>query len=115
MGLVNSINETNEKAAEVGEIYLKKSYKYYKLKFFQQLSVSVSMVFKALIIGGFLFTFIFLASIALALQIGETTKNYPYGFFMVSLFFLVLAIIGYFLKNIVNKIIIKKLSKKFFN
>ncbi|MGC1204494.1 MAG: hypothetical protein WA839_06370 [Flavobacteriaceae bacterium] len=115
MGLIDSISATNDKASDAGERYLKTSYKYYKLKIFQQLSISVSMVFKALIIGSLVIMFILLLAISLALFIGETINNYPLGFLIVSIIFLVLSVIAYYLKGEVDKRIIKELSKKFFN
>ncbi len=115
MGLIDSISSTNDKATDVGARYFKTSYKYYKLKIFQQLSISVSMVFKAIIIGGLAFLCVLLCSIALALYLGEITTNYPLGFFIVGLIFLMLSLIGYFFRSKINQKIIKKLSKKFFN
>tara|TARA_R110002049_G_scaffold90303_4_gene226516 strand:- start:2299 stop:2661 length:363 start_codon:yes stop_codon:yes gene_type:complete len=115
MGLIDSISATNDKANDVSKRYLKTSYKYYKLKIFQQLSISVSLVVKALIIGGLVLMCILLFAIALALFIGETTTNYPLGFLVVGIIFLLLSVMAYYLKNSVNKIIVKILSKKFFN
>ncbi len=51
MDIVDSIRETNKKATNLGEKYLKTSYEYYKLKIFQQLSISVGMFFKVILIG----------------------------------------------------------------
>lgn len=115
MGLIDSISDTNSKAADVSEKYIKTSYKYYKLKLFQQLSISVSLVFKSLIIGGFILMCLFSSFVALALYIGESTDNYPLGFVIVSFIFLALSVLAYVLKHIINKLVIKKLSDKFFN
>lgn len=115
MGLVDAISNTNEKAVEVSERYVKTSFKYYKLKLFQQLSISVSIVFKALIIGGLALMCILICAIGLALFIGRSTGNYPLGFFMVGLLFLILSIIAYALKHLINKWVIKKLSNKFYD
>lgn len=115
MGVLGSINETNDKAIEVGEKYFKTSYKYYKLKIFQQLTITVSMVFKALIIGSLAAIFLLLGAIALSLLIGETLGSYVLGFFIVGLFFLTLSVMAYVFKNSINKIVIQKLSRKYFN
>lgn len=115
MGLIDSISATNDKAVNTGDRYLKASYKYYKLKIFQQLSISVSMVFKALIIGSLAVMFVLLLAISLALYVGEAINNYPLGFLIISIIFLVLSIIVYYLKDEVDKRIVKELSKKFFN
>lgn len=115
MGLIDSINETNTKATNIGEKYIKTSYKYYKLKIFQQLSIAVGLVFKSLIIGGLLLLCILSCLVALALYIGELTNNYPLGFVITGGIFLAFSILIYFFKHIIEKLIIKKLSQKFFN
>jgi len=115
MGLVDAINNTNEKAAEVSERYVKTSLKYYKLKIFQQLSISISIVFKAIVIGGLAIICVLISAIGLSLLIGESTDNYPLGFFTVGLLFLVLSVLAYMLRNLINKKVIKKLSKNFFD
>ena len=115
MGLVESINGTNEKAAKISERYIKTSYKYYRLKLFQQLSISVSMVFKALVIGALGLMFVLLSAIALALFVGESIKNYPLGFFIIGIIFMILLITAYFFRHVITKMVLKKLSKNFFN
>jgi hypothetical protein len=115
MGLINAIKETNEKAAEVGEKYLESSLKYYKLKFFKQLSVSATTALKIAIIGGLALLFLIFGAIALALHIGDSINSYPLGFLITGCAFLVLSIIAYLLKNNIDRLVIRKLSKKFFN
>tara|TARA_R110002073_G_scaffold25862_1_gene85418 strand:+ start:563 stop:910 length:348 start_codon:yes stop_codon:yes gene_type:complete len=115
MGLFDSISATNDKATDVSERYIKTSYKYFKLKIFQQLSISEGMVFKAIVIGSLAFMSVFLSAIALALYIGEIKSNYPLGFLMVGIIFLILSVIAYYFKSFINRKIVKKLSKKYFN
>ncbi|SFZ89882.1 hypothetical protein SAMN05428642_101616 [Flaviramulus basaltis] len=115
MRLVDSINDTNSKAKEVGEKYLKTSYEYYKLKIFQQLTISVSLVFKAFAIGALLLLGIVFLAIALAILIGESLDNYALGFLWVGFIFLILSLIVFLFRKHLNNLIIKKLSKTFFN
>lgn len=115
MGLVDSINQTNDKATDVGEKYIKTSYRYYKLKIFQQLTISVGLVFKALIVGGLGLMCVLLGAVGLALFIGEAKANYPLGFLLVGLMFLVLSLVAYFFRRTIDKLVIKKLSKTFFD
>ncbi|MEW4924653.1 phage holin family protein [Algibacter sp. 2305UL17-15] len=115
MGLIDSINETHDKASNIGERYIKTSYKYYKLKFFHQLSISVTMVFKALIIGGLALICILLGAVALALFVGESMANYPLGFLIVGAIFMILSSIAYLFRRVINKVTIKRLSKNFSN
>lgn len=114
MGLIDSISETNDKAAAVSEKYLNKSYKFYKLKTFQQLSISVSTVIKGLLIFVTLFMCMVFSLIALALYIGKSINSYPIGFLSIGILFLALAALAYFLRGYINTLVIEKLSKKFF-
>jgi uncharacterized membrane protein YdbT with pleckstrin-like domain len=115
MGLANSIGNTNDSATEVGERYLKSSYKYYKLKVFKQLTVSVSMLLKALVIGSLLFLGLILSAIALAIVIGNKLGSVAMGFLSVGIIILVLAVVAYLTRNKINNVIVKKLSKTFFD
>ena len=115
MGVTDSISDTNEKAVEIGEKYINTSIKYYKLRFFKQLAISVSMVFKGMFIGGLALMGLLLFSFAFAILIGKSTGNYYLGFLLVGVVFVVLALIGYLFRDYINKLVIKKLSKKFFN
>jgi hypothetical protein len=62
MNIFETVNETTGKMSDAGEAYLKKTQEYYKLKLFQQLTVSISLVAKGLIIGGLLFIAMFFFS-----------------------------------------------------
>ena len=115
MGLSESINATNSKAKDVGEKYLKTSFNYYKLKIFQQLSISISLVFKIFAIGALVLLGIIFLAISLAILIGESLDNYIIGFLWVGFIFLVISLILYLFRKHLNNLIIKKLSKNFFN
>ena len=53
MSVFESLNNTTDKATDIGERYIKASHQYLRLKIFQQLTSSVSLMAKVLIIGGF--------------------------------------------------------------
>ena len=110
-----SLGETNKKAIDTGEKYLNTSYEYYKLKIFQQLTITISMVFKAILIGSFLAIGLFFMALALALFIGEALGNFAQGFIIVGLIFLLSSFIAFLLKNRVNDFVVDLLSNKFFN
>ena len=115
MGVLDSINDTNKKATEVGERFLTKSYEYYKLKTFQQLTISVSMIVKLIAVGCFIllgFTFL---TIALAFMISDIADSYVIGFSVVGALFLLISLMVYLLRKHINVIIIKALSKPFFS
>lgn len=115
MSLGDAIGETNKKATDAGEEYLKSSYEYYKLKIFQQLTITISIVFKAILIGGFLITAIGFLSLALALYIGKLLNDYTLGFLIIGFVLLLLAFIVFLMKKRVNDFVVDLLSEKFFN
>jgi len=51
----------------------------------------------------------------LALAIGKSLENYTLGFISVGIIFLVLSLMAFILKKHINNLVVKKLSKKFFN
>ncbi|WP_136482433.1 hypothetical protein [Cognatitamlana onchidii] len=115
MGVIDSIKDTNKKASEVGEQFLNKSYDYYKLKAFKQLVISISMLLKIIVIGGLVaigFTFL---TIALGIKVSLYLKSYVLGFTSIGIIYLVLGLIAYFLRKYITNIIVKSLSKHFFN
>jgi hypothetical protein len=115
MSVIESLGKTNKKAADLGEKYLDTSYEYYKLKIFQQLTITISMVFKAILIGSFLAIGLFFIALALALFIGKTLDNYAQGFIIMGLIFVFLSFISLLFKKRVNDFVVSILSEKFFN
>ncbi|OIQ23017.1 phage holin family protein [Lacinutrix sp. MedPE-SW] len=114
MSVFESINNASTKAVDKSELYLKKTQEFYKLKIFEQLTKSVSMLFKVLAVGGILLIGIFFLAISLSLYIGKILDNYTTGFLIVGFIFLVLAIILFLLRSYINTFVIQKISKTFF-
>ena len=115
MTVFESINHSTTKATDLGQDYIKKSQAYYKLKVFQQLTFTISMLGKALVIGSVLFIgFVFLA-FALAMAIGNWLSNIALGYLIVSGLFFCIALIVYKLRHRIDQKIIKTMSPKFFN
>lgn len=115
MNIFESLNETSGKITDAGETYVKKSQEYFKLKVFQQLTVSISIVAKALVIGGLLAIGLFFLAFALALAIGEWLGDLALGYLMVAGLFLIVTGITYLLRKFINKAVIKHVSSKFFD
>lgn len=115
MSLSESVGETNKKAIDIGEKYLNTSYEYYKLKIFQQLTITISIVFKAILIGSFLVIGLFFMALALGLLIGDILGSYAQGFIIVGLIFMFLSFIALLLKKRIHNFVVAILSEKFFN
>lgn len=113
--IFESINNTTDKAVDIGEKYLKDTQEYYRLKIFEQLSISISMMAKVLAIGGLLFIGLIFLSVAAAIAIGNWLDSIPLGYVVVAVIFFVLGLVLYLNRTIINRTIISKLSPKFFN
>ncbi|WP_223034104.1 hypothetical protein [Hanstruepera marina] len=115
MKFFESINETSGKMTDAGEAYIKKSQEYFKLKVFQQISVSITFVIKALVIGSLLLIGLFFAAFALALAIGEWLDNLALGYLILGAVFILGCILVYYQRHLIERKVIKSLSSKFFN
>ncbi|WP_417199463.1 phage holin family protein [Bizionia sp.] len=115
MNIFESLSETTGKMTDAGETYVEKSQEYFKLKMFQQLTVSISLVAKALVIGGLLAIGLLFLAFALALAMGEWLGDLALGYLIVAGIFLLVSGIIYLKRAAINKVIIKSLSSKFFD
>jgi hypothetical protein len=113
--IFESINNTTDSATEIGGKYLEDTQEYFKLKVFQQLTMSISMITKAFVIGGLLFIGLIFLSVAAALALGSYIDNMALGYIIVAAFYLICGGIIYSKRAIINEKIIVKMSPKFFN
>ena len=115
MNIFQSINESTTNAVESGNDYINHTEAYFKLKIFQQLSLTVSMLVKLALIGGLISLGSIFFAIAGALALGKLLSNLPLGMLITGTLLLICAMVAYFLKKSINKIVLKKLSKTFFD
>jgi len=115
MNLFESINESTKAAAISGENYLKNSEEYIKLKIFQQLSMSFSLLIKLCIIGGLIFLGIVFLAVAGTLALGEWIGSLMLGVILVGVILLLLAMVVYSFRKRIDTIIVKKMSKSYFD
>lgn len=115
MEVFKTIDKTSAEAVKNGEQYYKSSLEYYKLKIFQQLTITLSMFFKLLVIGGLVILgFIFL-TIAGAIALGNVLNSMILSCILIGVFLLIVGIIIYFKRNFINRMVIRKASNSFFN
>ncbi|MBU2919890.1 hypothetical protein KO504_00925 [Winogradskyella psychrotolerans] len=115
MSVFDDLNHTASKVSHIGERYVKASHQYFRLKIFQQLTLSLSLVTKVLAVGSLLFAGLVFLSIAAALEIGNALNSYALGFLIVGVAYVILSLIIYKLRTKFNSFIIKKVGLKFFN
>jgi hypothetical protein len=115
MSLLKSLDNSSTEAKHIGEKYVKASHQYFKLKVFQELTLSLSLIVKLFAIGSFVFlAFMFLA-ITAALAIGNALDNLALGCLIITAVFILLALLVYFLRKNIERKIIKAISIKFFD
>ncbi|TLP75717.1 phage holin family protein [Maribacter sp. ACAM166] len=115
MGIIDSLNETSNKAIDVGEIYYKKTQEYYRLKVFQQLTMTTGMLLKIAVIGGLGFLALIFLSVAGIIFLGTILKSMAAACLITSATFIIFLIIAYVFRKKIDNMLIKKLSVKFFN
>ncbi len=115
MNIFESINESTSTAIKSGESYVKSTEEYLKLKIFQQLSLSFSMLIKIALIGGFIFLGLIFLAISGALAIGELLESFPLGILIVGLILILFSLIAFAMRKHIDKMILGKFSKSFFD
>lgn len=107
--------ESTKMGVKSGENYLKNSEEYFKLKIFQQLSMSFSLLVKLCIIGGLIFLGVVFIAVAGTIALGNWIGSMVFGVILVGVILLLLAMIAYLLRKKIDKKIIKKMSKSYFD
>ncbi|ADY30036.1 MULTISPECIES: hypothetical protein [Cellulophaga] len=115
MSVINSIDKTATEAAAAGKKYVDVSKKYYELKVFQQLTSTSSYVVKTVIIGGLLLLAFLFMAIGAALALGDLFNNIPLGYLAVGGIFILFGLLVYSRRTFIDKILIKNMSKTYFD
>lgn len=115
MTVFESLNRTTDKATEKAEKYIKTTQKYVMLKVFQQITLSLSLVVKLAIIGGFVMLATVFLAVSAAIAIGNALENMALGYLVVGVVFLLIAVLVYFMRHLIDTRIITSVSNKFFD
>ena len=114
MNIFASINDTSNKASDIGERYIDTSFAYLKLKVFQQLTFTISMMGKALVIGAVLFIGLIFLAISAAIAIGDALGQIALGYLIIGGFFLIMSFAIYKMRRRFDAKIIAKFQTIFF-
>ncbi|TXE19954.1 hypothetical protein ES692_01460 [Psychroserpens burtonensis] len=115
MTVFESLNETTDRATDTAEKYVKTSKEYFKLKVFQQLTLTLSLVTKFAVVGGLIAFSVIFTAVAGAIAIGEYLGNMSLGYLIIGAIFLLLSFIVYLLRSHINSKIISSMANKFFD
>ncbi|MCX2720746.1 phage holin family protein [Lentiprolixibacter aurantiacus] len=95
--------------------YVEHSLEYAKLKSFKISMVLVTYFAKVVLIGVLAILTLLFLSLAASFALGEELDNLLYGFLIVGLIYLLLAFVGYVLREKLNKPILRMFSKHYFD
>tara|TARA_R110001592_G_scaffold58446_4_gene177031 strand:+ start:138 stop:485 length:348 start_codon:yes stop_codon:yes gene_type:complete len=114
MSLLEDLSNSADKGTEASKELVSKSYEYSKLKAFQITTLSISMLAKLFIIGGFLsLGFVFIA-ISGAIALGTYFQNIALGYLAVGTATLIFTFLLYLFRKSLDRKIIIRISKIFF-
>jgi nitrate reductase NapE component len=115
MSVLESLDQTSNKAVNLGEEYLSKTQEYYELKVFKQLTATTAMFCKAAVVGGLGFLVINLLIVAGTLALGNLIGNMVYACLISAGILCGIGAIVYALRSRIENLIIRGMSKQFFN
>ena len=115
MGVIESLNETSNKAIDVGEVYYKKTQEYYRLKVFQQLTMTTGMLLKMAVMGGLAFLALMFITVSGVVFLANIIESMVGACLIAGALFLVLLVLAYVFRSKIDSMLVRKLSDKFFN
>jgi Zn-dependent protease with chaperone function len=95
--------------------YLDNSEEYFKLKIFKALMRGITAITHIIVIAAIAFLALFILSLAVSYIIGSLMDFMYYGFIIVGLFYVVLAILCYLFRDKLDAPLLKKISKYYFD
>ncbi|RZT00049.1 hypothetical protein [Aquimarina brevivitae] len=115
MSLFNSINNKTSEAVDLSKKYVEKTNEYYKLKLFQQLTSSFSFLTKMAVIGGFIFLGLIFMAVSGAIALGNYLNSITLSCLIIGGGLMIISLLFYFLRKQIDKIIIRKIAKTYFD
>ena len=114
MSMLESLDQTSNKAVNLGEEYLTKTKEYYELKVFQQLTATTVMFCKAAILGSVGFLILILLIVAGTLVLGNLIGNMVYACLVSAGILCAIGALAYAFRTRIENLIIQTMSKQFF-
>ncbi len=108
------LKENLSEADANARAFVEHSKEYYQLKTFKVLMKGVTSLIKMLLLGSIALLALFILSFAAAFGIGQALENTFYGFLCVGLFYILIGIVVYALKDKLNKPLLEKFSEFYF-
>jgi hypothetical protein len=114
--LGNNITDNFKEFTTAIQDYIESSISYHKLDLFKKVMKGIVVVSYQTILGFFLLIALFFLSVAAAIYLGELLESVALGYLIVGFFYIILVIIlSFFLKKVLEHVLVKKASTQFFN
>ena len=113
-----ALEEIRENLAEVDNdirSYIENTGEYYKLQGFKIGMRSITSFAKMLMLGSIALLVLFMLSFAAAYGIGLWLDNTFLGFLFVGLFYILMGIIFYLYRNLLDRLMLRKFSEYYFD
>lgn len=95
--------------------YIENNREYYRLKTFKIFMKGITSFTKIMLIGAIVIIFLFLFSLAASFVIGQIMDNIAYGLAIVGLFYVIIGIIVYLLRDKLDKPLLRMFSKYYYD
>ncbi|MFD0861560.1 hypothetical protein ACFQ1M_05035 [Sungkyunkwania multivorans] len=115
MSIVESLSKISDKAVDAGEQYLESTQKYAELKIFQQLVSTTSFLLKFIILGGLFFLGLTFSAVAGVIALSKLLESMTQALMLVAGILFLITVLVYLFRKYIDKKLIKKLSKTYFN
>lgn len=96
-------------------LYIEQNREYYQLKAFKIAMKGITSLTQMLCIGAIVLLTLLLLAITIAIGIGQAMNNMFYGFLIVGLFFIIVSILIYVLRDKLDRPILRKFSDYYFD
>jgi|GEM_PF-638626 len=114
MSIIESLNETSNKAVSTGEVLYSKTQEYYKLKVFHQVAITTSTLLKSAIIGSLAFFGFVLLTVGGVIHLAEVLNSSIQACLFVGAGVLAVSFLVYITRKFITNLVVRKLSVKFF-
>lgn len=111
MQLLRSIEEKTDKAGDIGGDYVEHTAEYIRLQVLLRSSKLLSVICKLLIVSGLLVLAMVFLGVALSTWFSDLLDSKILGYLATSGVLLVLTTTIYFVKNMIDNLVVRKLSK----
>lgn len=115
MESVKAVKNAVSENAELAREYARKEIKQLKLTAFYRLSLFTVGAVKILSVGIFLTLAAFFVTFSAAFYLGNLLNSNALGFLIVATWYLVFGLICYLVRHKIERIIVRKLSKEYFD